>query len=95
MSVGHMPIIDVVYENVEGYHRFTSPQIPGLYVIVEPKDFEAGLDDVPEAIRILIEDKGKNKVAVHRVPTFDSFIKRMPEKRRPHIFHYSVETIAA
>lgn len=85
-EVSAMPIVDVVYEDVEGWHRFTSPHIPGLYVIVEPDQFWMGYEDVPRVIEMLAGADHK-RVAVRAVDS-------PPEKSKRKIIHYSVESIA-
>jgi hypothetical protein len=87
-----MPVVAVVYENVEGYHRFTSPQVPGLFVIVEPADYKVGLDDVPAALGMLIESDTGGKVSVRQIETFSEYTDRMPDDAKPTIFHFVVES---
>jgi hypothetical protein len=86
-EVSAMPIVDVVYEDVEGWHRFTSPHIPGLYVIVEPDQYWMGYEDVPRVIEMLASGDDK-KVAVRAVD-------RPPGNAKPKILHYSVESLAS
>ena len=84
-----MPVVDVMYENVEGWHRFTSPQIPGFCVIVEPNQFQTGLDDIPEAIAIIIAgDHGKRVIAT-RLETYSDYPSR---DKTPPIYHYMINS---
>jgi len=88
------PVVDVVHEVVDGWHRFTSPQVPGLYIIVGANDYVAGLNDVPHAIELLIEGDYGRKVAVKQTGTFAAYTDRMPADMRPTIFHYVIEPAA-
>ena len=40
-------IINVLHECEEGFHEFTSPQIPGFYLVVDQDDLKAGFEDIP------------------------------------------------
>lgn len=47
------PTVAVQYKCVEGYHVYTSPELPGLYVA--SKDAALAAADVAPAIRMLLE----------------------------------------
>jgi hypothetical protein len=83
-----MPVVDVMYENVEGWHRFTSPQIPGFCVIVEPDQFQTGLDDVPEAITNIIAGDHGRRVTATRLETYSDYSREKP----PPIYHYMINS---
>ncbi len=88
-------IIDVMHVHEDGWHKFTSSQIPGLYLIVESRDLEQAYDDIPRAIEELIfVDSGK-RVTVRPEKTYSDYYKTLPDSHRPIIRHYSVEPLAA
>jgi hypothetical protein len=47
-------IITVLHKCENGWHEFTSPQIPGLFMVVEQTDLAAAWRDLPRAIEKLI-----------------------------------------
>jgi hypothetical protein len=86
-----MPIVSVCYENVEGWHRFTSPQIPGFCVIVEPDQFQIGLDDVPKALELIIASDHGKRVTASPLPPYSEYFARAPSKA-PRIYHYAINS---
>lgn len=88
-------IIDVVRVSEDGWETFTSPQIPGLYMVVESSDLEGAYDDLPRAIELLIlNDTGKT-VSVRAENTFGDYLKSQAAPGRSIIRHYSIEPVAA
>jgi hypothetical protein len=83
-------IIDVLYESVDGFHRFTSPQIPGLCVVVEPDQYTLALEDLPTAIALLIEGDFGHKATVNRVETLDDYSPLIPKGNRDKILHFAI-----
>ncbi len=88
-------IIEVKHEVSNGWHEFTSPQVPGLYIVAEMDDLEAAYEDVPMVIAQLIEADFGLKVVVEREPSYSEYLDGLPEAFKPSIRHYSVEKIAA
>jgi hypothetical protein len=84
-----MPVVDVMYENVEGWHRFTSPQIPGFCVIVEPDQFQTGLDDVPDAIATIIAGDHGKRITATPIETYSEYVSR---DKSPQIYHYMINS---
>lgn len=94
-SQAELKIIDVYHECDGEWHEFTSPQVPGLYVLAELNDLEAAYNDVPLAIKRIIEaDTGQN-VIVKVQQTYDQYEKKLPNHARPQVRHYSIEKLAA
>ena len=88
-------IIEVRHEFTNGWHEFTSPQIPGLYVVAELDDLEAAYEDVPVVIGQLIEADFGLKVTITREPSYEEYLEGLRESFRPSIRHYSVMKLAA
>jgi hypothetical protein len=86
-----MPVVSVCYENIEGWHRFTSPQIPGFCVIVEPSQFQVGLDDVPRAIELIIASDHGKRVTATPLPTYSDYSTRT-SPNKPEVYHYAVNS---
>jgi hypothetical protein len=83
--------ITVLHECEEGWHKFTSLEIPGLYMVVPQDDLKAAYADIPRAIEALIfADTGK-RVTVRPQGTYSEYLKSLPESHRPIPSHYSVE----
>jgi hypothetical protein len=88
-------IISVVHEYEDGWHKFTSLEVPGLYMVVGSHDLEAAYDDLPRAIELLIfMDTGKH-VSVRPEKTYREYVGNLPQSHRPTVRHYSVEPQAA
>jgi hypothetical protein len=88
-------VIDVVHECSEGWHELTSPQIPGLYIVVEQDDLEAAFHDVPAAIEMLIEADTGRRVKVVQLESYDEYVEKLPPAYRPaSIRHYTVQQAA-
>jgi hypothetical protein len=94
-ATGNAMIIDVRHECANGWHEFTSPQVPGLYIVAEQDDLEAAYEDVPVVLALLIEADTGRKVTVKREPSYEEYVDALPESYRPSIRHYSVEKLAA
>jgi hypothetical protein len=86
-----MPVVSVHYENIEGWHRFTSPQIPGFCVIVEPDQFEIGLEDVPRTIELMIFGDFGKRVKATPLQTYSGYSVVAPT-RMPKIYHYAINS---
>lgn len=91
----HVAIVGVLHEIDDGWHKFTSPQVPGLYIVVESRNLRTVYEDLPTAIAELIEAATHKKVVVRLEKTYDQFIKSLPETERQDVLHYSVEPLAA
>lgn len=77
-----MSIIDVVYEDVQGWHKFTSPHVFGLYILVGPDQYWMGREDLPAAIEDLIAANFKKRVTVRAVDA--------PHVERPKVLHFEL-----
>jgi len=77
--------VNVTYRHRDGWHVFISPEIPGLYIASQ--DPKAAYEDVPVAVRRLIELDLNCKCEVVRAAPFDSFahavLGRVPEGDGP------------
>jgi hypothetical protein len=83
-------IINVLYESVDGFHRFTSPQMPGLCIIVEPDQYALALEDLPTAIALLIEGDFGHRATVNRLETLDDYAPFLPKDNRNKILHFAI-----
>lgn len=71
--MGEITSFKVDYKNVQGWHVFTSEELPGLYVA--SKDPEKAYDDVAGAIAMLVElDTGITCKVAPEVP-FSEFVQ--------------------
>jgi hypothetical protein len=88
-------IVTVLHECQEGWHKFTSLEIPGLYMVVPQNDLEAAYDDLPRAIAELIFADSGVRVSVRPQKTYSEHLDSLPESQHPIPRHYSVERKAA
>jgi hypothetical protein len=88
-------IITVLHEREDGWHKFTSPEIPGFYMIVEPSDLGGAYDDIPRAIEALILADSGAHVSIRPEKTFSEYLASLPTSHQPATRHYSVERRAA
>lgn len=90
-----MEIISVLHSCEDGWHKFTAPQIPGLYMIVELSELKAAYLDLPKAIaQLIFIDTGK-RVTVTPEKSYDEYVKTLPELHLPVVSHYSINLKAA
>lgn len=87
------PIIDVVYDNVEGWHRFTSPELPELLVLVTPNEYDSGTAAVSRAIETLVESEKSTVRAreLPRQPTCECEKVSIDGGIRPRVLRYAIE----
>jgi hypothetical protein len=88
-------IINVLHECADGFHEFTSPQIPGFYIVVGQDDLEAAFEDVPNVIRALIHADYGIRVSVTLEQSYSDYLDKLPESHKPTISNYYVEKLAA
>jgi hypothetical protein len=91
---GMTGIIDVDHQCEDGWHEFTSPQVPGLYVVIEAKDLKAAYYDISTVIEALIYADYATPVKVRPQKTFEQYHAGLPETHKGR-HHYFVERIAA
>jgi hypothetical protein len=84
-------IVTVLDACEDGWHKFTSLEIPGLYMVVPQHDLEAAYRDIPRAIETLIFTDSGIRVSVRPETTYSEYLTSLPDSRRPIPRHYSVE----
>jgi hypothetical protein len=88
-------IIDVSHKCSDGWHEFTSPQIPGLFLSAPQDDLVLVFEEIPVVIAELIKADTGMPVSVKAEQSYDEYVAGLPEEYRPSIRHYSVEKMAA
>jgi hypothetical protein len=77
--------VSVQYRHRDGWHIFTSQDIPGLYIASQ--NAKAAYEDVPVAVKRLLELDFKCSCEVVRTEPFDTFAQtvlgRVPEGDGP------------
>ena len=70
----HTPVkIDIDYRNQDGWHLFTSGQVPGLFVA--SPDLKTAFDDVPKVLFMLMKlDHGIDCVVLPKLD-YDEFLQ--------------------
>lgn len=86
-EVQAMDIVTVFHMNGGAWHKFTSPQVPGLYVVVDTGAVESAVKEIPGALEKLIGDSTGHAV---RVKPENTFAADLVSKS---LCHYSVERL--
>jgi hypothetical protein len=93
-------IIDVTHECDDGWHTFTSEQIPGLFLTAHESDLENAYNDIGRAIEALILADYGWHVRVELKPVFSEYLKTLPPSHQPEPhsrrrLYYTVEDLKA
>jgi hypothetical protein len=89
-----MKIIDVSHSCIDGWHEFTSRQVPGLYLIAEHDGLESAYNDLPLAIKHIVEADTGVEVVIEAHQTYDEYAETLPDHYFPSVY-YSIERVAA
>lgn len=87
-----MEIITVIEESEAGWRTLTSPEMPGLYMLVPEHDVEAAYEDLPRAIEELIFADSGARVSVSAQQTY---CHGTAPPSHPPTRHFSIERMAA
>ncbi len=83
-------IVDVWHQHSDGYHKFTSPHVPGLYLVTEAKDLAEVEQEIPVVIAALVKADFGYDVAVSRETTCSLYHEITDHMSGPNILHFSV-----
>ncbi len=83
-------IVDVRHVCTDGYHKFTSPQVPGLYLIAEQEHLEEVYAEIPQVIAAIINADFKSDVQVTIQKSYAAYENELPPEFKPEFSHYSV-----
>lgn len=87
-------IIDVSHECTDGWHTFTSTQVPGLLLMGEQADLEELYDEIPLVIAALAKaDFGKD-ITVTPAQTYTEYAASLPVTHQA-VTHYVIRDMAA
>ena len=75
-------VVSVRHEMTDGFHVFTSPQMPGFYLVGPDDDFPGLCDTIPTAIASLAEANLKKKFSVRPVDTFSAYREATVDRQR-------------
>ena len=78
MPDSHLSTITIDYRVIDGWHVFTSADVPGLYVANE--DQEVAFDAVGPTIEMLLQLNENVRVEVRPAVTFSRFLDQMKRK---------------
>lgn len=87
-------IVDVWHHRSDGYHKFTSPHVPGLYMVTETKDLTEVYQEIPTVIAALVKADFGFDVAVSREGTCALYHEITDHMPGPTILHFSVSRSA-
>jgi len=89
-----MQIVTVLHRHEDGFHTFTSPEIPGLYMVVTSDDLQGAYRDLPRALeKLIFADSGK-RVRVEPAQTYDAYLKSRPDSHLAVTHHYQISKAA-
>lgn len=88
-------IITVLHETHEGWHTFTSEQVPGLFLTGREEDLQELYESVPRVIAELAKADFGFEVIVSQEKTFSDYMESFIPARVPPLSHYSIKTQAA
>jgi hypothetical protein len=72
--------VEVRYKNIAGWHVFESEELPGLYVA--SPDPEKAFNDIPEAIKTLLNIASGKNFDVEMEMSYMEFMRRIGPKKR-------------
>lgn len=91
---GRGMIIDVIHECADGWHTFTSPQVPGLFLTAERNDLEEIYAEIPKAIEALTKADFGKSIRAKLVDSYTEYAATLPESYQP-VSHYEICDLAA
>jgi len=59
-----MAIIEILDHREEGWHKLTSPDLPGFFIVAPDDKIESAYADIPQAIELLYLNNKQQKVSV-------------------------------
>ena len=83
-------IVDVWHHRSDGYHKFTSPHVPGLYLVTETKDLSDVYQEIPTIISALVKADFGYDVTVSREATCSIYHEITDHMAGPTILHFSL-----
>ena len=86
-------IIEVRHDCAEGWHRFTSEQVPGLFLAGMREDLEEVYDEIPQVIAALLKCDFDRDVEVTPAQTYSVYAASLPDTHLP-VKHYTVRDLA-
>jgi hypothetical protein len=87
-------IVDVRHSCSDGWHKFTSVQVPGLYLVAEQNHLEEAYGEIPILIESIIRADFGTPVTVEIVQTYSDYLEKLPPEYHPEFIHYSVKKAA-
>jgi hypothetical protein len=87
-------IIEVRHDCEDGWHTFTSQQVPGLFLAGERQDLEELYEEIPQVIAALAKQDFGRDVEVTSVETYSDYAARLPESHLP-VKHYTIRDLPA
>lgn len=83
-------ILDVWHHRSDGYHKFTSPHVPGLYLVAEGRDLQEVYQEIPNVIAAIVKADFGHDVAVARENTCSLYHEVTDHMPGPTILHFSM-----
>ena len=88
-------VITVTHECEDGWHIFTSAQMPGLFLTGRKEDLQEIYEGVPTVIADLARADFGREVMVSPEKTYSSYLETLPPTHLPPVSHYTIRPQAA
>lgn len=88
-------IVSVIHECADGWHTFTSKQVPGLFLVGQDADLQEVYEAIPNVIAALARADFGQDVSVTPEKSFSSYVDSLPAAHPASERHYSVRPVAA
>jgi hypothetical protein len=86
-------IIEVRHDCADGWHTFTSDQVPGLFLAGERADLEELYEEIPQVIAALAKCDFGRDVEVTPAQTYSDYAASLPDTHLP-VKHYTIRDLA-
>ena len=86
-------ILSVFHQHETGWHTFTSPQLPGLFLAGPDEDALSLSDALPSTIRALIEAADQRAVLIRRAESYRSRIGPGHNINVRDVLHFLVTSV--
>ena len=84
-------VVSVRHERSDGFHVFTSPEVPGLYLLGPDNDYQGLESTIPEAIINLAEADQRKPFRVRRVWPYSSEISSDTAGKATFLYYILVD----
>ena len=85
-----MAVLSIIHQYRTGWHTYTSPQMPGLFLTGPDEDAQALLDALPSTICALIHAAEQRSASIHRTQSYRGSTDQVRNADVKEIMHFLV-----